>query len=118
MNFILVAIGGFVGSILRFYISIKLNKRLIGTWIANISGSVLMAFSIFFYSIHVLNESHWLFLGVGLCGSYTTFSTFGNEALQLILNNNMKAAIRYIISTLFISILVIISILVLLGYKF
>ena len=118
MNIILVALGGFVGSILRFYISIKLDKRLLGTWIANISGSILLAFFIHFYSVKLLNEPLWLFLGIGLCGSYTTFSTFGNEAIQLILKNKTMAAIGYIASSLFVSFLSVGVILLVLGYKF
>ena len=118
MNFILVALGGFIGSILRFYISTIIDKRLIGTWVANISGSILLAFIIYFYSVNGLNESLWLFLGVGLCGSYTTFSTFGNEAIQLILNNKIKVALGYIASSLFVSFLCVVVILTMLGYDF
>ncbi|WP_081755814.1 CrcB family protein [Paucisalibacillus sp. EB02] len=118
MNFIIVALGGFVGSVLRFYISIKLDKRLLGTWIANISGSILLAFFIYYYSVGMLNNTLWLFLGIGLCGSYTTFSTFGNETLQLIMNNKLKHAIGYIISSLLVSLLSVGIILYLLGYQF
>jgi fluoride exporter len=118
MNLILVALGGFVGSILRFYISIQLNKRLIGTWIANISGSILLAFFIFYYSEGMLNKSLWLFLGIGFCGSYTTFSTFGNEALQLMMGNQIKNAIVYILSSLLVSLVSVGIILYLLGYQF
>ncbi|WP_096271059.1 fluoride efflux transporter CrcB [Paucisalibacillus globulus] len=118
MNFIIVALGGLVGSILRFYISIKLNKRLIATWIANISGSIILAFLLYYYSNDVLNKSLWLFFGVGFCGSYSTFSTFGNESLQLIMNNQLKAAMKYMMTTLLVSLLCVGIILSLLGYQF
>lgn len=111
MNFLLVALGGFIGSIIRFYIYTKANKHVMGTWIANITGSIMLAFIFHFYFSKVISEQLWLFLGVGLCGAYTTFSTFGNETLQFILEKKYITAITYILSTLSISLLSIVIIL-------
>ena len=100
MTFILVAIGGFIGSISRFYISMKVNKRLIGTWTANITGSIFLAFVLHFHLLDTISDQVWLLLGVGFCGSYTTFSTFGNETLQLIFDKRYGSAIGYVLSSL------------------
>src|SRR5690625_3886246 len=103
MSFFFVATGGFLGSIARFYIYMKTNQRLIGTWIANITGSILLAFILHFYFSNLISKQLWLFLGVGFCGAYSTFSTFGNETLQLILAKKYKIAACYVLSSLIIS---------------
>jgi fluoride exporter len=118
MNILAVAVGGFFGSILRFYISTKWNKRLIGTWIANISGAVLLAFIIYAHSTSRITESTWLIFGVGFCGAYTTFSTFGNEVLQLLLQKQYVQAIWYVFSSLLIAFSIVWVILISLGYQF
>ncbi|WP_067727201.1 fluoride efflux transporter FluC [Oceanobacillus damuensis] len=107
MNLLLVAIGGFLGSIARYSISVKLNKRLIATWIANISGSMLLAFSLHFYMQGLISDRTWLLLGVGFCGAYTTFSTFGNEVLQLLLHQQYIHAGIYVLSSFTVSILAV-----------
>lgn|SRR5699024_2224824 len=103
MSFLLVALGGFIGSIARFYIYLKTKGRFIGTLLANITGSILLAFIFLFYFSNTISEQLWLFLGIGFCGAYTTFSTFGNETLQFILDKRYVTAVGYILSTLIIS---------------
>lgn len=118
MSFLYVAVGGFFGSILRFYISTKLDKRLIGTWIANITGALLLAFIVYAHETRILSEAFWLFLGVGLCGAYTTFSTFGNEVLQLLLQKQFVQAAWYILISILVSISIVSLILWSLRYQF
>ena len=115
MNILLVAIGGFLGSIARFYISVKMNKRLIGTWIANITGSIILAFLLHFHMLGIVADSVWVFLGVGFCGAYTTFSTFGNETLQLILDRKYVASFIYVMGTLLVSLTIVYVILFILA---
>lgn len=118
MNILLVAIGGSIGSILRFYISVMFDKRPIGTWLANITGSIILAFTLYYYHIDALSPSLWLLLGVGFCGSYTTFSTFGYEVIRMIINKDYKTASLYIISSVFTSILAVSIIWHFLRYPF
>jgi len=115
MNFLLVAIGGFFGSITRFYVYIKMNRHILGTWIANVTGSVFLAFIFHLYLTQVIPNQLWLLFGVGFCGAYTTFSTFGNETLQLILDKKYRLALTYIVCSILISILSVVIILKILS---
>ncbi|PAV28654.1 chromosome condensation protein CrcB [Virgibacillus profundi] len=110
MSFFLVALGGFTGSITRFYISNKVNKRLIGTWIANITGSFLLAALFILFKTEIIPEWLWVLAGIGYCGAYTTFSTFGNETLQLIFAKKYKIAFSYVGSSLAMSLIVVFSV--------
>lgn len=103
MNILLVAIGGFFGSMLRYHISIKANKHLLGTWIANIAGSILLGIFFHLRAVDTLSDWAWLLLGTGFCGAFTTFSTFGNETLQLVIDKKYGHAITYIVSSLVVS---------------
>lgn len=99
MNFLLVALGGCVGSMLRFYISMRFNKKLLGTMIANITGSILLAWLVGLYASGELSQQIWLIAGVGFSGAYTTFSTFSHETLNLLSNRQFLAAACYVLSS-------------------
>ncbi|WP_042222616.1 fluoride efflux transporter CrcB [Oceanobacillus manasiensis] len=101
---VLVAIGGFFGAILRFMIALHINKRLVGTWIVNITGSVLLAYLFHLHQQENISDGIWAIAGIGFCGAFTTFSTFGNETIMLIQENKYKQAVRYVVSSLVISI--------------
>lgn len=85
---LLVGTGGFIGAILRFLLT-EFGRRLqpqlpIGTLIANISGTFLLAFILFsILQNKWFNDDHRLFLGVGLCGALTTMSSFIFESHEL-----------------------------------
>lgn len=87
-----IFIGGGAGSVLRYLAQIGINERMSGigfpfswgTFAVNIIGSFLIGL---FYSI----SERWnlpmemrLFLTAGLCGGFTTFSTFSNDGLSLL----------------------------------
>lgn len=105
INLLLVAAGGFFGSIARFVISLRMNKHPIGTWIANISGSILLAYTFHFYVTEQLSHALWLLIGIGFAGAYTTFSTFGFESINLILGKKYLKLSLYILATFGLTIL-------------
>ncbi|WP_291584576.1 fluoride efflux transporter CrcB [Bacteroides sp.] len=87
-----IFIGGGVGSVLRHLAQISINERMSGigfpfswgTFIVNIAGSFLIGL---FYSVSErwnLSMEMRLFLTTGLCGGFTTFSTFSNDGLSLL----------------------------------
>lgn len=89
---IYIFIGGGTGSILRYLAQMAVNERTSGfafpfswgTFVVNMAGCLLIGL---FYSLSErfhLPVDIRLFLTVGLCGGFTTFSTFSNDGLNLL----------------------------------
>ena len=87
---LLVGTGGFLGSISRFLTSRFMQNYFpsafpFGTFLVNISGCFLIGLIYGLSERTSLLSSGWkLFLAVGFCGGFTTFSTFANENLALL----------------------------------
>ena len=95
MDFLYVALGGFFGSISRYTLSVAYHKHPFGTWIANITGALLLAVLLRLYINDIISQTVWLFAGLGFSGAYTTFSTFSNEVLEFVINHQFKKAVLY-----------------------
>lgn len=81
-----VGIGGFCGTLLRFTVSSLLNEQGFpwGTLFANLTGCFFLSFLFAFSTREKRISSEWKAgLGTGLLGSYTTFSAFSAETIQL-----------------------------------
>lgn len=87
---ILVGTGGFLGSISRFLASRFIQDNFssafpFGTFFVNITGCFLIGIIYGFSEKSTLLTPGWkMFLAVGFCGGFTTFSTFTNENLALL----------------------------------
>lgn len=86
----IVGFGGFIGSVARFLVSRYFQENVASvfpwsTLIVNIIGSLIIGI---IYGISekgdFLSPEIRLFLTVGLCGGFTTFSTFSNDAFLLL----------------------------------
>ncbi len=98
---ILVGIGGAVGAASRYLAGIWIGKKTgtkfpYSTLFINIAGSFLLGILTGMKLSQGIPEWCWLLLGVGFCGAFTTFSTFGYEAIQLFLSKQLKKAYLYI----------------------
>jgi CrcB protein len=87
---LIVGIGGFAGSVSRYLIQTTMVNRFItvfplGTFTINIIGSLLIGVIFGLADRYQFMTQEWrLLLAIGFCGSFTTFSTFAFENLQMI----------------------------------
>ncbi len=101
MGTIAVAVGGALGAVGRYLLGNAVSKTIgsalpWGTFLINLSGCFAMGLLMTVIVERELLPAAWrLFLCVGLLGGFTTFSSFGYEALMLLLEGNLAAAASY-----------------------
>ena len=99
MNFILVMFGGAIGSGLRYGVHVLFpgadGSFPLNTLAINVVGSFCLALLAMAVSSHVVSREWSLLLGVGLCGGFTTFSTFSVEMFYLIETSRAWSALLY-----------------------
>lgn len=86
MSYLYVGLGGGLGAILRFALSsIEVRSSFpLMTFLINLTGAILIGVIAGAASQAQLSGNLLLFLKTGLCGGYTTFSTFSLESLTLL----------------------------------
>lgn len=113
MNYLIIALGGGIGSALRYAVSKFVQDSTNGafpyhTFAVNIVGCLLIGL---FYGLaargHLGNNATTLLLTTGLCGGFTTFSTFCNENIALLRGDNALTALVYVASSVFCGLLAV-----------
>lgn len=98
---LIAGFGGFIGTALRFLIAryIQLNYATVFPWstfLINLAGSLLIGIFFGLFEKGNLMSPEWrLFLTVGICGGFTTFSTLSNDAFILLQNKEMLRFFLY-----------------------
>lgn len=110
-NLIYIFLGGGFGSVMRSLISNYTEKLWnidafpLGTFAVNVSGCFLIGI-LSAYFLKVDNSFKYLLI-TGVCGGYTTFSTFSAENFSLWQNGNYSILILYALSSLIIGLLMV-----------
>lgn len=98
---ICIFLGGGTGSVLRYCVQMVLHERIVpytfpwGTFFVNIFGGFLIGL---FYALSArfnLSTETRTLLTTGLCGGFTTFSTFSNDGLNMIKQGFYGTSILY-----------------------
>ena len=104
-NLFLVAAGGALGASLRYLTSIFFKYfffySFVGTLAVNVLGSFLVGVFIYLLQNKILSQDviRYFFI-IGVLGSYTTFSAFSFETIDLLTNNKLLLSFIYIILSL------------------
>ena len=112
MNFILVFIGGGLGSICRFGISLFMKNQgyvfPMATLLANALSCIVLG-TLVGWTIKNGNTSdvQKYLLMTGFCGGFSTFSTFTNETFQLLQDGNLAFAFGNILVSLIVCLICI-----------
>ena len=104
-NMLLVGLGGAVGSILRYLAAHTGNALHCASWIATLSVNAIGSFLIGLFMAAYTSGDWKLMLTVGLCGGFTTYSTFSAQSLEMLRSGNYLSASVYIVGTVLLCLL-------------
>jgi fluoride exporter len=105
-----VALGGALGSVARYLVGIASGILFgmafpWGTLIINVTGSFLIGTFVGLFALKWnLPQAAKIFLTVGICGGYTTFSAFSLDAWSLIERGETLTAIAYMAASVTLSV--------------
>lgn len=110
---VLVALGGGVGSVLRYLVSKIVYKWFpayipMGTFAVNVLGCFMIGL---FFGLAIKNASYQgdmrILLMTGLCGGFTTFSAFALENVNLLQSGEYMQALIYIVASVVVGLLAV-----------
>jgi fluoride exporter len=105
LKYVVVGLGGCLGSILRFWLGSYIGGRLgtrfpYGTFVINVTGSFLIGMVLTILAEKTQWSPNWRYLiPIGFIGGYTTFSTFEYETLRLVEDGQMVTAMLNVVGS-------------------
>ena len=112
LNCLAVGLGGFIGAVIRYLMGLIPIKNPasfpVNTFIINIAGAFAIGCIAYAMSKNQNIDSRLiLFLKVGICGGFTTFSTFSLETAELIKSGSILTAVIYVVLSVVIGALAV-----------
>lgn len=110
---LIVGTGGFIGSVMRYLVQVWVEKGLtstfpLGTLIANIAGSFIIGMVFALAEKGNLMSAEWrIFLTVGICGGFTTFSAFAYNNFTMLKEHSFGQLFINVGGNLFFGILAV-----------
>lgn len=108
-----VFIGGGLGSITRYGISVFIAERFksvfpVATLVSNVLSCLLLGITVLLLSSKSELSPTWkLFIISGFCGGFSTFSTFSYETVELMRSNNMLYALANILISVVVCVVLV-----------
>lgn len=112
-KYFLIALGGALGSLARFWVGSTIAGRLgtkfpYGTFVINVSACIIIGFSLAFLGRRTEINPAWRFLvPVGFVGAYSTFSTFEWETFSNLQTGAFLVAALYVISSFVVGLIAV-----------
>ena len=102
--YLLVALSGAIGSVLRYSLYVITPKIInynfpISTIFVNLVGSFFIGFSVVFFNKNIFPMEYKIFVIYGLLGGFTTYSSFSLDLFNLLDKGSYIYAINYIFIT-------------------
>ncbi|MCR8850358.1 fluoride efflux transporter CrcB [Rossellomorea sp. SC111] len=107
MIYILVGAAGMVGALLRYYLGIFAGGWWdytfpMGTFLANMIGSFTLGYvTTYIFQMKKIHSMAATAIGTGMIGSFTTFSTFSVETVDLLTHSHLFLALIYVLGSVF-----------------
>lgn len=113
-NIMLVGFGSFFGGVVRYLVTRMLSAMVVspypfGTFAVNVLGCFVIGFVSALPIGSLLSPNTRLLLTTGLCGGFTTFSTFMNENATLLKDGMPTTALLYTFASLLVGFLAVVG---------
>ena len=118
----LVAVGGIIGALGRYGLTrafpVGAGTFPTTTFVVNVSGAFILTV-LLEWLVHRGTPEHWLrlFVGVGVLGAFTTFSTFATELALLWRDHERATAVAYAVASVAAGVLAVLLGLVVSGWR-
>lgn len=109
---LIVGTGGFIGSVMRYLLQVFIESKLLSTFplatlIANITGSFIIGVVFALAEKSMMNSEWRIFMSVGICGGFTTFSAFAFNNFNMIKEHTWNQLFLNIGGTMILGILAV-----------
>ncbi len=112
-KYLLIAIGGSLGAIARYWVGLAVADRMgtkfpYGTLVINITACLIIGFSLVFLGRRAELNPAWRFMiPIGFIGAYSTFSTFEWETFTTIQTGAFFLAALYVVLSFFLGLIAV-----------